>query len=248
MNIWAIADLHLCFGSPDKTMEVFGPQWHSYTDKIQQNWHNTVHTDDLVLIAGDISWALTIEQVKKDLEWIDKLPGKKIIIKGNHDYWWTSYNKVQKILPSSITALQNNALLYNGIAIGGARLWDSAEYNFDQYINFVKNPLENTKEKNIQKELQEKIFQKELHRLRLSLSQMSEKAYLRIAMTHYPPISADLSSSQAAEILEEYNIDICVFGHLHAIKENVSFFGKKRNTQYFLTSCDYLQFMPLQVV
>ena len=140
MSIWALADLHLSLGVPDKTMEIFGSEWRNYMLRIKENWEDKIRSNDLVLIAGDISWAMKITEVEKDFEWLEKLPGKKLIIKGNHDYWWNSYSKVKKILPPSVEALQNSAFLWNDIAIGGARLWDTSEYNFNKYINIKVNP------------------------------------------------------------------------------------------------------------
>ena len=247
MSIWALADLHLSLGVPDKTMEIFGSEWRNYMLRIKENWEDKIRSNDLVLIAGDISWAMKIGEVEKDFEWLDKLPGKKLIIKGNHDYWWNSYSKVKKILPPSVDALQNSAYLWNDIAIGGTRLWDTSEYNFDKYINIKPNPKAK-EEKLIQRDLQEKIFERELHRLKISLAQMSDGAVFRIVMTHYPPIGADLAPSRASALLEKYDIDVCVFGHLHSVKPNSLPFGKARKVKYVLTSADYVEFHPVQIL
>ena len=247
MSIWALADLHLSLGVPDKTMEIFGSEWRNYILRIKENWEDKVRSNDLVLIAGDISWAMKIAEVQKDFEWLDKLPGKKLIIKGNHDYWWNSFSKVKKILPPSIEALQNSALLWNDIAFGGARLWDTSEYNFNKFINIKVNPKAK-EERKIQTDLQEKVFERELHRLKISLAQMSEGASYRIVMTHYPPIGADLAPSRVSALLEEYDIDVCVFGHLHSIKPNSLPFGEARKVKYVLTSADYVQFHPVQIL
>jgi len=247
MSIWALADLHLSLGVPDKTMEVFGSEWRNYMLRIKENWEDKIRSNDLVLIAGDISWAMKIEEVQKDLQWLDKLPGKKLLIKGNHDYWWNSYSKVKKILPPSIDAMQNSAYLWNDIAIGGTRLWDTSEYNFDEYINIKPNPKAKG-QKLIQKDLQEKVFERELHRLKISLAQMSDGASFRIVMTHYPPIGADLAPSRASALLEKYDVDVCVFGHLHSVKPDSLPFGKARNVKYVLTSADYVEFHPVQIL
>lgn len=250
MSIWAIADLHLAFSVPEKTMEAFGPAWDQYAEKIARQWKQAVSSEDLVLIAGDISWAMTLNQALIDLEWIDRLPGTKIILKGNHDYWWPSNAKLNQNLPPSIRFINNNALNWNGISIAGSRLWDTEEYDFNRYIEFQPNPRARVKTpEELQKEKDEdkRVFQRELERLKLSLSQLDPKAKKRIAMTHYPPIGADLAPSKAAAILEEFKVDACVFGHLHNVRSGALPFGIARNVRYCLTSCDYLNFTPLNL-
>ena len=247
-QIFAIADLHLCIGCPQKTMEVFGPQWSNYIERIKIEWKKAVSQDDLVLIAGDISWALHLNEAKLDLDWIDQLPGHKIIIRGNHDYWWKSLTQVKKILPKSIQVIQNNAINLHGVSIGGARLWDSKEFSASEIIHFKENPKANPNVKPLTEEENEKIFAKELHRLELSLSQMDANAPLKIAMTHYPPLSHDLKSSKAHKLLVKYKVDICVFGHIHNIIDNPPpLFGEKEKIKYLFTAADYLKFVPLQV-
>jgi len=249
MAVWAIADLHLSFGVPDKGMDIFGKQWEQWTVKIEDNWRARIHDDDLVLLAGDTSWAMRPEEARPDLEWIDELPGTKVIIRGNHDYWWTSASQVKKTLPASIHFIQNNAFHWQDITIGGARLWDTAEYNFNDYIDFIHNPRAKTlAEMEKPSSDMEKIYRRELGRLELSLKDLNPKATTRIAMVHYPPISADLKESEASAILERYHIDICVFGHLHNLKKDASLFGTKNDIQYILTSCDYLQFVPIKIL
>jgi hypothetical protein len=249
MTIWALADPHLCFGVENKSMEVFGPLWKDYTQKMEAAWKAAVAPEDLVLIAGDISWAMRLEDAVIDLKWIDALPGTKVMIKGNHDFWWSSSSKLAKIMPPSIHFIHNNAFIWKGIAIGGTRLWDTQEYNFNPFIHFRENPKENkTKQWDpSHQEESEKIFERELERLKLSLKMLDPKAHLRIAMTHYPPISADLKPSRASAILEEYKVDICVFGHLHSLKKDTPLFGTARGIHYFLTSCDYLDFAPIRI-
>jgi len=245
MRIWAIGDLHLSFGVPDKAMDYFGPTWQEHARKIEQNWKNVISPDDLVLIPGDISWALTLEEAIPDLEWIHALAGTKVLLKGNHDFWWGSLNKLVKVLPPSIHVVQNSAFHWKNATIGGARLWDTPEYSFGQFVAYRENPRKNI-DVQIQDNLAEKIFERELQRLELSLQKLSPDAQLRIAMTHYPPLGADLNPSRASKILEKYKIQICVFGHLHNIREDISLFGvAKEGIRYELTSCDYLRFHPV---
>jgi len=251
MSVWALSDPHLSFGVPDKNMGAFGPDWEGYAEKMALNWNKNISQEDLVLIPGDISWAMSLDEALIDLKWIDALPGTKVILKGNHDYWWGSASKLSKTMPPSIHFIQNNAFNWNDITVGGARLWDSPEYSFEKLINFRENPKAKPKApKDFEKEKQdsEKVFVRELERLKLSLSQLNPKARLRIALTHYPPIGADLKSSRASEILESYHINICIFGHLHSLKKGISPFGEARGVRYLLTSADYLDFMPLKVL
>jgi uncharacterized protein len=244
MKVWAIADLHLCFSVPEKSMEIFGPDWKNYPERIKSNWLEKIDEKDLVLLPGDISWSKNPEEAKKDLMWLDSLPGTKIMIKGNHDYWWTTLSKLKQILPPSIYFIQNNALTFNEVSIAGARLWDTDEYEFSDYVRYVENPSASKIEK-IQDD--EKIFKREIIRLELSLEKMDQKAKIKIAMCHYPPISATLEDSVASHLLEKYGINYCVFGHLHHLDKSKKIFGEKRGIKYLLTSSDYLEFKPLQV-
>lgn len=248
-KIWAIADLHLSFALKGKEMDIFGPEWKGWTEKIANAWRVKIADDDLVLIAGDISWAMHMEDVTPDLEWIHALPGVKVMIKGNHDYWWESKKKVEAALPSSLHIIQNNVFNYRGVSVGGARLWDSKEYHFRDAIVMKENPKEkvpydegDTLEKN------EKIFVRELSRLDNSLKLLDRSASVKIAMTHYPPLGADLLPSRASAILEKHGAQHCVFGHLHSVIPNSLPFGEARGVQYHLTSCDYLDFVPLPLM
>lgn len=241
-SVWAIADLHLSFGTPNKEMDIFGPQWIDWTKKVEANWRSVIKPEDLVLIAGDISWAMHIADVVPDLEWINKLPGTKFMIRGNHDYWWESRSKIKKILPSSIKIIQNDVLNWNQISIGGARLWDTPEF---QILDEISPKSQQSQE---DMEAAEKIFIRELGRLEMSLKNLDPNAECRIAMTHYPPIGPKMSPSRASEILEKYHVDICVFGHLHGLEKTASpLFGEKNGVQYHLTACDYLDFKPLKI-
>lgn len=253
-SVWAIADLHLSFGVPGKEMDPFGPQWHAHGEKIKAAWIRLIAPDDLVLIAGDISWGMTPDEALPDLLWIDALPGTKVVLRGNHDFWWSSLSKVQKILPPSIHLIQNNCFVWNGISIGGARLWDSPEYSFKEWIEYQENPLAKKNEPlpapkpgESEREM-EKIFARELLRLEMSLKSLPASAHRRIAMTHYPPIGGHLHPSRAAALFEKYKIEIVLFGHLHNTKQHVPLFGTKNGISYILTSADYLNFIPLKII
>lgn len=246
MTIWAISDLHLAFGVPSKTMEAFGPAWKQYAERIAHAWKERIQADDLVLIPGDISWAMKLEQAMPDLCWIDQLPGTKLILRGNHDYWWSSAAKLEKALPPSIHFIHNNAFTWKDYTFGGTRLWDTAEYQFGKYIQFQENPL--AKPQEIQPAEEEKIFVRELERLTISLKQLNSQARVRIALTHYPPIGADLLPSRASALLETFKIDHCVFGHLHNVRLGELPFGEARGVRYHFTSCDYLEFIPTRII
>ena len=250
MSVWALSDPHLSFSVPDKSMEAFGPLWHGYVEKIEKNWKVCVREEDLVLVPGDICWATKPEEAMIDLAWIDALPGTKVLLKGNHDYWWGSKKKILELLPPSIHIIQNDAYCWNGIAIGGSRLWDTEEYNFNKFIHFQENPrarIKTEEDREKEKKEAEKIFTRELERLRLSLSGLDPKAKRRIALTHYPPIGADMKPTRASTILEEFKIEACIFGHLHNIDKEHTLFGQARGVHYHLTSCDYLDFTPLKI-
>lgn len=247
MAIWAIGDLHLSFGVRDKKMDVFGTQWKDHPEKIRSHWLEKINDEDLILLPGDISWAMRPEEAKPDLNWIHLLPGTKVMIRGNHDYWWSSLKKIEQILPPSIHVIQNNHFSWKNVHVGGSRMWDSSEYQFGNFIHYIENPRENLlAEVDNQKE-NEKIFERELGRLEYSLKQFPKDSSLRIAMTHYPPISADLQSSRVSQILEKYGVSTCIFGHLHNIKDHALPFGNKNGVQYFLTSADYLDFNPIKL-
>lgn len=250
MRIWAIADLHLSFGIPNKGMDIFGPSWERHAERVAEYWHELVRAEDLVLLPGDISWATHMDQALVDLEWIDQLPGQKVMIRGNHDYWWSSPTKVRKALPPSLSIIQNNALLWNGTAIGGARLWDCPEVMFPEEIISTETPTISSTPRKSDEALKEaeKIYKRELNRLELSLKALDKSAKRRIVMTHYPPVNSRMGPSRARDLLEQYNVDTCVFGHLHNVRGDLPLFGEKNGVRYLLASCDYLHCKPLLVV
>lgn len=247
-SIWAIADLHLPFGNPEKSMEIFGPAWENYTTKIETHWKEHIKPDDLVLLAGDISWAHDLESARKDLEWIDRLPGTKLLIRGNHDYWWPSPSKLKDALPPSMHFIQNNAFQWMDISIGGTRLWDCEHFSCSEIIDFKMNPATGAispPEKDIA--ATRKIFERELHRLRLSLEQLHEDASMRIVMTHYPPIGNELNPSPVSAMLEEFKVDVCVFGHLHNLKSGIELFGERNGVRYICVAGDHINFVPVKI-
>lgn len=248
MAIWAIADLHLSLGVPDKAMDVFGIQWVNHIEKIEKAWRQLVSEDDLVLIPGDISWAMHTEEARPDLEWIGQLPGTKVMIKGNHDYWWGSLKKIKTFLPPSCHVIQNNSYNWRDVTIAGARLWDVPGLDFSSIIHFEKNERVRNLTAHDNSEEREKIYLRELGRLETSLKTMNKQAKLKIAMTHYPPIGLDGQATEVTALLEKYGVDVCVFGHLHNIKHGMKLFGEFRGVRYFLTACDSLEeFKPVRI-
>ena len=224
--IYAISDLHLgtCV---DKPMDVFGKKWEGHFDKIKQDWIQKVGEDDVVLLAGDFSWAMTLEEVKSDLSEIARLPGKKVLLKGNHDYWWQSLSKVRGVLPDGVYALQNDVLRIGDYLFCGSRGWI-----------FEK-----------QSEEDKKIYDREVIRLELSLSAMSKvrkEGDIVIGLTHFPPFDVSLESTRVTELFAKYGVEKVVYGHLHG---NV--YAKKKvfltGTTYYLTSCDLVDFALVRV-
>lgn len=222
--IFAIGDLHFD-SSKEKPMDIFGENWIDHEEKIIENWNEKVSDDDLVLIPGDISWALKLNQAKYDLERIDKLPGKKVISKGNHDYWWVSLNKLRNLGLDSIFFIQNTSYLYQNTGIAGTRGWISKDSE-----DFDENDL--------------KVYSRELHRLRLSLETMDKNADEKIVMIHYPPFNLNLEPNDFHEIMLEYKVKTCIYGHLHSDGHRFAREGNIDGIEYHCVSSDYIDFNP----
>lgn len=219
MKIWAISDLHLSVNNP-KPMDIFGPAWDDYVDNVFADWKVKVEENDIVLMAGDFSWAMRLEEAKADFDLLKALPGKKIIIKGNHDYWWSSISSLRKILPENFYALQNDALKFENCIFCGTRGWLLPDENFS---------AEN-----------QKIYDREIIRLEMSLKKAqelktdSEKIY---CLLHYPPTTPAKLDTGFTNLIEKYGVCKVVYGHLHA-KKNPELLYEKNGIQYYLTSCD----------
>lgn len=248
MSIFALADLHLSFGVTGKNMDVFGEVWRDHPRKIAENWKRVVKDEDLVLIPGDISWAKHLADAVPDLAFIDSLPGTKVMIKGNHDYWWSAISKVKEITPESIHLIQNDVFDFGDVSVGGSRLWDTDEFDFDNCIDYrEENEVYALSEEEDPRE-RERIFSRELKRLEISLQKLSKTAKHRICMTHYPPIGINLRETIVSSLLERYKVDVCVFGHVHSMKKNLSpFYGEKNGVRYIFACGDYLDFNPVKV-
>ncbi len=227
MRLFAIGDLHLP-GGDDKPMDVFGPQWDRHFFRICENWHKLVREDDVVLIPGDISWAMQLEAARPDLNEIGRLPGKKILCKGNHDYWWNSISQVRSALPAGMTALQHNAVDLGDTVVCATRGW---------MIPTKETPLN---------EQDEKICRREAERLRLALEEATKRAEGRpvIVMTHYPPLLAGETDTVFTKLLEAYKVHTAVYGHLHGSGIQSGYTGVYRDVRYHLVSCDSIGFSP----
>ena len=250
MRVFAISDLHLSL-SGSKPMDVFGEKWRDHEKKIAAHWRQAIGEDDLVLVAGDISWAKRIEEAAKDLAWMDALPGEKVIVKGNHDYWWTSIGKVRRLLPKSIHALQNDAYVRGDVGIGGTRLWEKEGLDLARlhHLGALYDMFDFSGKMDLGRDGR-KIWKREILRLAGSLSQMEGHEGLKIAMTHFPPTDREGTETEATRLLEKCGVSVCVFGHLHDLDPSrcPSFDVSFRGVRYVLTSCDFIGFNPVRIV
>lgn len=231
MALYTISDLHLGF-NVEKPMDIFGDRWKDHTDKIKKNWIEKINDDDTVLIAGDISWSLKSDDSKYDLDWIDELPGRKIISKGNHDYWWGSISKLNKLYENT-KFLQNNFYEYNDFAICGTRGWICPGGDKFKYT-----------------EKDEKIYKREQIRLRLSLDAAKKAGYENIiVMIHYPPTNEKFEESDFIKIFKEYNVKKVIYGHLHGpVLMGNLLNGCVDGIEYILSSADYINFNPKKIL
>ncbi len=229
MKIFAISDLHLSFGV-DKPMDIFGPQWVGHADRMRVAWDEMVAADDWVLVGGDTSWGLSLAEARPDLDWLGARPGTKILIKGNHCTWWSSRRKVEKVIDASIRLLQNDAILMDdGTEVVGARLWDPPGAPWADAAAT-------------------KIFNREIGRLKLSIEAADKLGgRRRIALVHYPPRYTDGRVTEAIGLLERAGVTHCIYGHLHGKDHVHGFQGEAGGIQYFLTSCDAIEFKPLEI-
>ncbi|GAA0070239.1 metallophosphoesterase [Clostridium sardiniense] len=224
MALYAISDLHLAL-SGDKPMDIFGEHWSKHDEKIKENWLSKINEDDTVLIAGDISWAMKSGESEADLNWIESLPGKKIISKGNHDYWWGSISKLNSMFEKT-KFLQNNFYEYGEYAICGTRGWICP--GTDRFTSH-----------------DEKIYSREGIRLRLSLDEAKKKGFTKfIVMLHYPPTNEKFMPSQFTEICTEYGVEKVIYGHLHGNCLNRVLEGEFKGVEYIMTAADFLDFNP----
>lgn len=235
MRVFAIGDLHLSFSekvSLDnlqaagsyKPMDLFGAGWDRHFEKIAANWLRTVKDDDLVLLPGDLSWAMKPEEALFDLDFVGQLPGTKVLIKGNHDYWWQAVGKVRRLLPRGVFALQNDYFAAGNLAICGTRGWLC--------------PGESGEAHDL------KIYLRELQRLELSLQSAARDGFKQIiVMLHYPPMAKGTPDPGFMELMVRYGVKVCVYGHLHSIGA-APVLTEAQGIRFHLVSCDYIGFSP----
>ena len=230
MALYAIADTHLSLLVP-KPMDIFGNRWKGYTEKLSSLWKNIVKESDTVIIAGDISWGITLDESLDDLRFIDALPGKKILLRGNHDYWWSTPSKIRAFFEengiSTISILQNDSLICENTLICGTRGWYSDEASAKEDADF------------------DKITAREALRLEMSLESGVNKGDYDeiIVLTHFPIVFGDFVSREMLDILHKYNVKRAFFGHIHgkyALPKSFTYEG----VEFSLVSADFLDFRP----
>ena len=228
MALYAIGDLHLCLGAP-KPMDVFGGAWVGYMDKLKEKM-SVIGPQDTTVLMGDLSWALDLENAKEDFAWINEIPGRKIILKGNHDYWWSTVTKFDNFCKengfSDMHILNNNHFEYDGVAICGTRGWFFEEERSNEH--------------------DEKVFKRELLRLEASLQSAGELP--KLVFLHYPPRYKGYECREILDLLKKYDVRRCFYGHLHGASHGLAIEGQWDGVEFRLLAADYLNFAPYRVM
>ena len=224
MALYAIGDTHLSL-SCNKPMDVFGGSWENYVDKLLEGF-SVVEPDDTVVLCGDLSWGMSLEQAEADFAFLDRLPGRKLLMKGNHDYWWTTAAKMNRFFQEkdfhSFSLLHNNCHFYGDVALCGTRGWFFEEHG---------DP---------------KVCNRELIRLETSLKAAGEKE--KICFLHYPPRYQGYICQEIVDLLEKYQVTACYYGHLHGGSHRLAMEGKIGSVEYHLVAADYLDFKPKKIL
>jgi predicted phosphohydrolase len=230
MAIYAISDLHLSLGT-DKPMDIFG--WGDHASKIKDYWNNKITNEDYILIPGDISWAINLEEASADFDFIDRLPGNKVLSKGNHDYWWCTRRKFEKYCSEkgfdSFKLLHNNTIELENYTVCGTRGWKSLDDD-----TFSDDDA--------------RIYNRELERLRLSLEEGQKTGKEIVLMLHYPPFDSKHRPNKFARIMKKYNVKRCVYGHVHSRYQQSWRNETIDGLQYFLVSSNIIDFNPVRIV
>jgi len=230
MAVYALGDLHLSHTRP-KPMDIFGSGWDNHPQKVWENWNRVVQSGDLTIVAGDISWALQLRDAAEDLAWLAKLNGQKLLLRGNHDYWWSSISKVRQNLPSGIFALQNDHYPWGRWAVCGTRGWicpGEEGFNSDQ---------------------DEKIYRRELLRLQISLESAAQSGFTEIIVAlHFPPYNRLGQPSGFTDLLKQYGVKYCVFGHIHDQGRERVFQGERDGVVYSFVAADSANFTPVLIL
>ena len=230
MAIYTISDLHLSLGM-DKPMNIFGDNWENHDQKIKANWNKKVKQNDLVLLPGDFSWAMYIEDAKKDFEYLSNLPGKKLLLKGNHDYWWESLTKMRKFLEENnfknIDFIYNNSYIWEDKIIVGTRGWSEQEENAEKIIRRENLRLELSIEDGVQKFGKDKEI---------------------IVCMHYPPFNKyEKLELNFIKTMKQYNVKTCIYGHIHGEATKEAKQGKIDGIQFIMASSDYTNFDLIKI-
>ncbi len=228
MALYAIGDLHLCLGSP-KPMDIFGGAWVGYMEKLRQGMA-VIKPEDTTVLLGDLSWALSLDEAQADFAWVNQIPGRKILLKGNHDYWWSTAKKFEDFCKrndfSNMQLLNNNFFEYEGMAICGTRGWFFEEERSGQH--------------------DEKVFKRELIRLETSLKAAEDMP--KMVFLHYPPRYKGYECAEILELLKKYEVRRCFYGHLHGGSHGLAMEGIWDGVEYKLVSADRLQFQPFRIL
>lgn len=228
MALYAIGDLHLCLGAP-KPMDIFGGAWVGYMDKLRKGM-DQISPEDTTILLGDLSWALDLPSAREDFAWINRIPGRKIILKGNHDYWWSTAAKFRKFCQEqgfeNMFLLNNNCFEYGSYAICGTRGWFFEEERSGQH--------------------DEKVFKRELIRLETSLKAAGEKQ--KLVFLHYPPRYKGYECPEILALLEQYQVRKCFYGHLHGGSHRLAMEGLWDGVEFRLVAADYIGFKPYTVI
>ncbi len=229
MAIYIIGDIHLSQGV-DKPMDIFGGRWENYTQKLCENWRKTVSQNDTVIIAGDVSWGMSLSEALADFKLIDSLPGKKLIVKGNHDYWWDTVSKMRRFLSeneiTSIDFIYNNSFEVDGISICGTRGW------MLESISCSEND--------------KKIITREAGRLMRSLESSDENTE-RVVVLHYPPVYDGNCAKEFIDVMKNYGVKRCYYGHLHGGSIQNADTGEHFGVNFYLVSADAIDFLPINI-
>lgn len=227
MALYAIGDLHLSLGA-DKPMDVFGGSWENYVEKIKLGF-SSLHADDVCVLCGDLAWGMTMEQALPDFQFIEALPGKKILLKGNHDFWWSTAKKAYSFFEAhdmhTMDILNNNCYFYEDYAICGTRGWFYEEDAAGTHTG--------------------KMLAREALRLEASLKAAEGKPIY--CFLHYPPIYQGYKCPEMLELLDKYEVERCYYGHLHGYTHRRAFEGMREKTEYALIAADYVAFQPVKI-
>jgi predicted phosphohydrolase len=231
MKIWALGDLHLP-STRGKTMEIFGPHWENHQETVARNWRAAVGPEDTVLLPGDFSWAMRLGEVVHDFAWLAALPGRKILIRGNHDYWWTTRKRLAETASPDIAFLHNNAVSFPPFSFAGTRGWELPATDQSDEENAERT----------------RLCLRETDRLTRSLEEAAAAGTERlIVLLHFPPCYADRPDTEFTAVLDAFAPEAVVYGHLHGAIGDRAFQGKRGRTRYLLTSADQVDFTPVLV-